>query len=114
MEGFAKIVEGYNYFSNISFSRFLLYEINITNFLNTGLIFTTDVFILCKKIWRLRGPGNMYYDLTSHLQLFIKEQKLLHKSFFQNDFVSKLNETMKLVRPMTSTSIFLRKDEHFV
>ena len=46
---FAKIVKGYNYFRDISFSRFLLYEINIINFLNTGLIFTPQVFILSQS-----------------------------------------------------------------
>ena len=45
MECFAKIVKGCNYFRNISFSRFLLHEINIMNSLNTGLIFTPEVFI---------------------------------------------------------------------
>ena len=49
MECFAKIVKGYNYFRDISFSRFLLYEINIINFLNTGLIFTPQVFILSQS-----------------------------------------------------------------
>ena len=55
MEHFAKIVNSYNYFCNISFSRSLLYEINIINFFNAGLIFTPEVFILCKKVWELGG-----------------------------------------------------------
>ena len=37
------------------------------------------------------------------------QPELLHNSFFQHD--SKLNETMKLVTPMISTSIFFRKDD---
>ena len=45
MECFEKIVNGCNYFRDISFSRFLLYERNIMNFLNTGLIFTPEVFM---------------------------------------------------------------------
>ena len=55
MECFAKIVKGCNYFRNISFSRFLLHEINIMSFLNTGHIFTQEVFVLCKKVWGPRG-----------------------------------------------------------
>ena len=47
MNCFEKIVKGYNYFCNISFSSSPFYEINIMNFLNTGLIFTPEVFILC-------------------------------------------------------------------
>ena len=49
MESIAKIVKGCNYFRDISFSRFLLYEINIMKFSNTGLIFPPELFILCKK-----------------------------------------------------------------
>ena len=45
MECIAKIVKG----CDISFSRFLLYEINIMKFSNTGLIFPPELFILCKK-----------------------------------------------------------------
>ena len=48
---YAEVVNGYNYFRNTSFSRSLLYEINIINFFNTGLIFTKEAFILCKKVW---------------------------------------------------------------
>ena len=43
MECFANIVNGYNYFRNISNPRSLLHEINIMKFLNTGLIFTPEV-----------------------------------------------------------------------
>ena len=49
MECFVKIFKDCHYFRNISFSVTLLYEINIMNFLNTGLIFSPEVFILCKK-----------------------------------------------------------------
>ena len=44
MHHFAKIVNGYNYFRNISFSGSLLYEKNL-NFYNAGLIFTPELFI---------------------------------------------------------------------
>ena len=63
MECFAKIVKRCNYFRDISFSRFLLYEINIMNFLNTSLIFTPEVFILCKKVWWPRGLPAVDFDI---------------------------------------------------
>ena len=63
MECFAKIVKGCNYFRDISFSRFLLYEINIINFLNTGLIFALEVFILCKEVWSPRGLRAVDFDI---------------------------------------------------
>ena len=63
MGHFAKIVNSYNYFRNISFSRSLLYEINIINFIKTGLIFSAEVFTLCKKVWRLRGLGALNFDI---------------------------------------------------
>ena len=44
----AKIVNSYNYFHNISFSSSQLYEKNMA-FLNAGLVFTLEVYILCKK-----------------------------------------------------------------
>ena len=50
MECFAKIVNNYNYFCNIIFSFSLLYDINIMKFYNSGLIFTPEVYILCKKV----------------------------------------------------------------
>ena len=40
MERFAEIVNEYNYFRNISFSRSLLYEMNIMNYFRTYIIFT--------------------------------------------------------------------------
>ena len=36
---------------------YVLYEIDITNFLNPVLIFTLEVFILCKKVMEPRGSG---------------------------------------------------------
>ena len=49
IERFVKIANGYNYFRNISFSRYLLYEISIViSFFNTALTFAPEVFILCK------------------------------------------------------------------
>ena len=76
MERFAKIVKGYNYFRNINFSRSLLYEINTMNSFNTGLIFTPEVFILCKQVRESRGPGAVNFDILSVLQLFVKVRKL--------------------------------------
>ena len=52
------IFASYNYFHNFSFSCPLVHEINMI--FNAGLIFTPEVFILCKKVWvprsRSRGP----------------------------------------------------------
>ena len=53
MEGFANIVNDYNYFRNLCFSRSLLHEINIMIFFSTGLIFTPEIFILGKNVWDL-------------------------------------------------------------
>ena len=50
----SKIVNGYNYFHKISFSRSLLYEKIL--FFNTGLSCIPEVFIWC-NIWGLREPG---------------------------------------------------------
>ena len=55
MEHFAKIVHGYNYICKLQLFlqyylfSFLLYKINIMNFIKTGLIFTLEVFALCEK-----------------------------------------------------------------
>ena len=49
------IFANYNNVRNISFSRSLLYDTDM-NFFNAGLIFTPEDFILCKKVWSLRGP----------------------------------------------------------
>ena len=70
MECFAKIVKGCNYFRNISFSRFLLYEINIMNFLKTGLIFTLKVFVLCEKLWGPRRSLAMDFDVPFTITAF--------------------------------------------
>ena len=56
----------------------------------------------------------MNFDIPSLLQLFINGKELLHNSFFQHDFVSKLNEAMKVVTPIKSTKTFLRKDDGFI
>ena len=50
------IFANYIYFCNTRFSRFLLCEINVVIFLITCLILIPQVFILCKKEWRLRRP----------------------------------------------------------
>ena len=52
-----------NYFRKISFLRSLLYEINIVIFLNAGLIFTPEVFIVRKKVWEPTGPGVVNFDI---------------------------------------------------
>ena len=52
-----------NYFRKISFLRSLLYEINIVIFLNAGLIFTAEVFIVRKKVWEPTGPGVVNFDI---------------------------------------------------
>ena len=70
MECFAKIVTGCNYFRNIGFSPFLLYEINIMSFLKTGLIFTTEVFVLYEKVWCLTGRRAMDFDIPLTLTAF--------------------------------------------
>ena len=62
LKRFAKIVNSYNYFHNVSFSRCPLYEINM-NFFHTGLIFTPEVYILCKKVWAPRGAGEENFDI---------------------------------------------------
>ena len=58
MEGFAKIVNEYNYFRNLCFSRSLLHEINMI-FFSTGLPFTPEMFILCKNVWDLGREFNL-------------------------------------------------------
>ena len=70
MECFAKIVKDCNYFRNISFSRFLLCEINITKILNTGLIFTPEVFTLCKKVRGPRGLRAVDFDIPLTITAF--------------------------------------------
>ena len=52
------IFSNYNYFLNINFPCSLLHEIYIMIFFNTGLIFTPEVFILCKNVWGSRGLVN--------------------------------------------------------
>ena len=68
MERFGKIAKVCNYFRNISFSHF--YEINITNFLNTGYIFIPEVFILCKKVWGPRGLRTVDFDIPFIITAF--------------------------------------------
>ena len=67
---FAKVVKGCNYFCGISFSRFLLYEINIVKFLNTDLIFTSDVFFLCKNVWWPRELRAVDFDIPFTITAF--------------------------------------------
>ena len=37
------------------------------DFLNTGLVFTPELFILCKNIWVPKGTGAVYFDLLLYL-----------------------------------------------
>ena len=70
MECFAKIVKSCNYFCDITYSRFLLYEINIMKFLNTGLIFTPEVFTLCKNVLGPRGLRAVDFDIPLTITAF--------------------------------------------
>ena len=54
------MVKGCNYFRNISFSRFLLYGINIMNFLKTGYIFTPEAFVYVKKYGDQEAMGRRF------------------------------------------------------
>ena len=72
MECVAEIMKGCNYFRNISFWCFVLYEINIMNFLKADLIFNPEVFILCKNLWGPRGFGLWILIYLLLQQLFIK------------------------------------------
>ena len=70
MEGFAKIGKGCYYFRNISFSGFLLYEMNIISFLKTGHIFTPEVFVFCKTVWGARGLRAVDFDMPFTVTAF--------------------------------------------
>ena len=63
MECFARIVNGFNYFRNISFSCSLLYKTNIMHSFNTGFIFSPEVFIPCKKVSKPKEPGAVNFDI---------------------------------------------------
>ena len=73
MESFAKIVKGCIYFCNISFSRFLLYEIKIMIF--SGLVFTPELFILCKKVWGPRGLWAVDFDIPFPITAFQQSKR---------------------------------------
>ena len=68
---------------------YFLYEIDITNFLNPVLIFTLEVFILCKKVMEPRGSGarigGMNFDIPWN---FVKEH-VLH-NFMKYFFVARI------------------------
>ena len=53
-----KIVNDYNYFRSISFSRSLIHEMNVMSFFNTVLNFTPPVFIWGQEDQGL-GPLNL-------------------------------------------------------
>ena len=52
------IFTNYNCFHSISLPHSLVHEIQIMNFFNTGLIFTPEVVILCKKTMAREGAGD--------------------------------------------------------
>ena len=73
MQHFAKIVNGYNYFRNISISCSLLYEKNV-NFYHAGLIFTPELFIWCKiNMWPEGTRGREFL-----ISLFLISSKLAY------------------------------------
>ena len=74
MECFTKIVKGCNYFRNISFSRFLLYGINIMNFLKTGYIFTPEAFVYVKKYRDQEAMGRRFWYAFYDNSLSLKER----------------------------------------
>ena len=73
IQRFVKIVTGYHYFHKlqlfsmykhrISSTRSLLHKID-TNFFSTCLIFTPEVVIPYKKLWRLKRPGTVSFLYT--------------------------------------------------
>ena len=73
MQHFAKIVNAYNYFHNISFSCSLLYEKNV-NFYHAGLIFTTELFIWCKISMWPEGTSGCEFLIS----LFLISSKLAY------------------------------------
>ena len=79
MERFAKIVSSYSYFSNISFSRSLLYD-KKNNFFNTSLIFTPEVFIQSKNVWDPRGPGAKGREFFVYLFVYRENQHDFRRS----------------------------------
>ena len=89
------MVNGCIYFCSISLSRSLPHEINIMNFFNTGLIFTLEVVILCRKLRRARGSrtvnfrfaGNSSFGLgkqSSRKSLTRLPEVLCYPQFFKN------------------------------
>ena len=40
------------------------------NYLKTGLIFTPEVFVLCKKVWGPRGPRAIDFDIPFTITAF--------------------------------------------
>ena len=76
-----------------------MYEINIMNFLNIGVIFTTIVFILCKNGWAQRTPVGMTFDISISLAL-------LNKYLFRNKNVKKIELKSEAVVRM----VFCKKD----
>ena len=77
----------YNYFRHPS-SRSLLYEINIMIFFNTGLIFTSEVFILYKILWRQRAMARGFWytgicmltrSCTTFLKIFARQIEIKNR-----------------------------------
>ena len=64
MKSFSKIVNGYNYFCKLwLFSQYKLAAFS-TSWNKYHEVATPEVVILCKKLWRTRGPGtvNFWYN----------------------------------------------------
>ena len=78
MERFAKIVNSYSYFSNISFSRSLLYDKK--SLISTSLIFTPEVFIQSKNVWDPRGPGAKGREFFVYLFVYRENQHDFRRS----------------------------------
>lgn len=102
------IFANYSYFLDISFSRSL---INIMNILNTVLIFTLEVFILCKKICGQgdRRPGIFMKPQKPNQEKYQKTKKrkdmLLRKFWWSK----KLKNLGKLVNCLLSLWLCIHK-----
>ena len=63
-----------NYHCLLQYQLFrLLFKINAIDFSDTGLIFTSEVFTLCKDIWGPRGPGTANFDMLIPFLKLYKE-----------------------------------------
>ena len=66
-----------NYHCLLQYQLFrLLFKINAIDFSDTGLIFTSEVFTLCKDIWGPRGPGTANFDMLITFSKAIQRRHL--------------------------------------